>query len=161
MPRQRHGKTPARWLSFVRKVVYSCGMADSDNQRPRKKNGTGAVIFILTLCGLGAAFTALNYTAQAISTAEAKLLFDGKALATVPTSEAHKIKKGMPATVTIDGYAEKKFSAVVDFVSPDPDSAEETLVMLNVISPPTDAKPPVACQVTVDTSVPPELVKAP
>lgn len=136
-------------------------MPDPDKQPPKKKNGAAAVIFILTLCGLGAAFTALNYTAQAISTAEAQLLFGGKALATVTTKDASKIKLGMPATVTITGYGEKKFPAVVEMLSPDPDSAEETLVMLKVLSPPEDAKPPVACQVTVDTSVPPELVKAP
>lgn len=136
-------------------------MSDPGNKPPRKKNGAVVAIFILTLCGLGAAFTALNYTAQAISTADAQLLFDGKALATIPTREAKKITKGMPATVTIEGYGEKKFSAVVDLVNPDPGSADDTLVMLRVISPPEDASPPVACQVTVDTSVPPELVKVP
>lgn len=135
-------------------------MSDPEKQPP-KKNGVVAVVFILTLCGLGAAFTALNYTAQAISTAEAQLLFDGKALATVPSKDAPKIKKGMPATVTIAGYGEQKFPAVVEMVSPDPDAKDEALVMLKVLSPPQDAKPPIHCQVTVDTSVPPELVKVP
>lgn len=136
-------------------------MPASANKPPRQKNGSAVAIFILAICGLGAAFTAFNYTAQAISTADAKLLFDGKVLATVPTTEAKKILKGMPATVTIEGYSEQKFSGVVELVSPDPDSATETMVMLKVVSPPKDAKPPVACQVTVDTSVSPDLVKVP
>ena len=130
-----------------------------EDKPPRKKNGSAVAIFILALCGLGAAFTALNYTAQAISTADAKLLFDGKVLATVPTTEAKKILKGMPATVTIEGYDEQKFSGVVESLTPDPDAAAETMVMLKVVSPPADAKPPLACQVTVDTSVSPDLVK--
>ncbi len=92
-------------------------MPHPEDKPPRKKNGSAVAIFILALCGLGAAFTALNHTAQAISTADAKLLFDGKVLATVPTSDAKKILKGMPATVTIEGYSEK-FSGVVDLTDP-------------------------------------------
>lgn len=136
-------------------------MPDPEDQPPRKKNGAAVAIFILTLCAAGAAFTALNYTAQAISTADAQLLFNGKVLATIPTVEAAKILKGMPATITVDGYGEKKFSGVVEMLSPDPDSSTDTLLMLNMVAPPEDAKPPVGCQVTVDTSVPPELVKVP
>ncbi len=134
-------------------------MPASDNPTPTKNNGRTVALAILLICGLGAAFTVLNYSKQALSTADAKLLFDGKVIATMKTEEANKIVRGMPATVTVEGYGENNFPAVVDMITPDPDAAAETLIMLTLVTPPADAKPPVNCQVTVDTSVPPELVK--
>lgn len=152
-------KNSAEVIEPSESVRYSAVMPVPEDVSPRKKNGRTVALAIMLICGLGAAFTVLNYSTQALSTADAKLLFEGKVIATMKTAEATKILRGMPATVTVDGYGEHNFPAVVDMITPDPDSAADTLIMLTLVSPPKDAKPPVNCQVTVDTSVPPELVK--
>lgn len=152
-------KNSAEVIEADERLRYSAAMPVPEDTPPRKKNGSTVALVILLVCGLGAAFTVLNYSTQAPSTADAKLLFEGRVIATMKTEEAKKIVRGMSGMVTVDGYGERGFPAVVDMVTPDPDSKSDTLIMLTLVSPPDDARPPVGCQVTVDTSVPPELVK--
>ncbi len=132
-------------------------MPDTEKTPRRKKNGPILAVAIVLICGLGAGLTALRYSTQAVSTADARLLFEGKVLATVRTRDARNIREGMRATVTVEGYDEQKFPGLVELVQPD--TEEETLVMIRLKSPPAIDHPPVACQVTVDTSIPPELLK--
>lgn len=132
-------------------------MPDTEKTPARKKNGTFLAIAIVLICGLGAGLTALRYSTQAVSTADARLLYDGKVLATVRTHDARNIREGMRATVTVDGYDEQKFLGLVELIQPDTET--ETLVMIRLTAPPKIDHPPVDCQVTVDTSLPPELLK--
>ena len=130
----------------------------SNEVQEKLRNGPWVVIALVLLGIVAANLTTARYSRQAPSTSEARLLFEGKVLASFNTPAAKEIKEGMKATVTIDGYPDKKFGGTVILTHRNEPS--ETLLMIRLAEPPADASPPVPCQVTVDTSIGPGMLKS-
>jgi multidrug resistance efflux pump len=122
----------------------------------KKRRGKSVVIGMLLLATIGAGLTWLRYTAQAPSTANARLVADRLVLARFDSHAARNIREGSKAIVTFESSAGKRLAGVVQSLQIDA-SETKTLILLKEV--PQDAKPQTPCSVTVDTSVPQERTK--
>ncbi|CAN5810153.1 hypothetical protein BH09VER1_BH09VER1_32930 [soil metagenome] len=122
-------------------------------KKTRHTYGPRAVLVSIFLAALITVLAILRFAYELPSTTDARLLFNGKVIATMNPDTAAAVIEGMPATVTIEGYEHEKFSGVVQVV--EQENARETLLMIKLRNPPEDARPPLPCSVIVDTSVHP------
>lgn len=113
-------------------------------------NGIFVVCGILLICIAAAYLTVVRYQRLVPSTGEAKLLYEGQVMASFAKSSAPQITEGMPATVTIKGYSDQKFAGRVKLTHIEDNG--ETTAIITLKAPPADAKPPIDCKVTVDTT---------
>lgn len=115
--------------------------------------GKFLVALILVLGVVLALTTRHHYTTQRPASTEARLLDSRRVLATFPPEAHSLLRTGMKATISLDGKRHTGFLS-----DPDPDQAHTYVVALD----PTPPAPATAakCQVIVDTTVPPELLKS-
>ncbi len=106
---------------------------------------------ILLICAAAAYLSVAHYQSQVSSTDGAQLLYEGQVMATFAKSSGpSSVAEGMPATVTIKGYAEQKFPGTIKLIHVEDNG--ETTAIIQLANPPSDAQPPVPCRVTVDTT---------
>lgn len=119
-------------------------------KRTNSVSGSFVVVFFLLTCAAAAYLTVVHYQNQVISIPGAQLLYEGQVMATFEESIAPRIREGMPAIVSIKGYADQPFKGSVKLVHIE-DSGEATGI-IQLASPPNNAQPPLDCKVTVDTT---------
>lgn len=113
-------------------------------------NGSFIACGLLLICAAAAYLTVIRYQGQVSSTGDAKLLYEGQVMATFAKSNAPQVTEGMPAIVTIKGYIDQKFVGHVKLTHIEDNG--ETTAIIALSAPPADAKPPIDCKVTVDTT---------
>lgn len=123
-----------------------------------QNNGRLIVIALVVIAALGAAATSLRYSSDNPSTTEARLETAQSALAIFPAHAAKNIQRGMLATVSLPVKNSPKTTGRVGTVKME---NETTLVAVTLDAPVVGATPGSPCQVTVDTSIPPYVLKQP
>ena len=128
----------------------------------RPKSRRSGPLFVAALIGialLAALLTQWNYTKTNFSTREARIEARNGAhyaVASFPTEQAASIRPEMMAIVTIDEKPKDKIEAFVEALDKESDGIINVRVRLPDADYPIQAK----CEVTVDASVSPEMLKA-
>lgn len=115
--------------------------------------GPALVIGILLLATLGAGLTWRNYAAERPNAVRAELLDEKTVRAEFPPDKVSLIPAGAKAIISLNGVRR------TGFVTEVPKSGGATLFRLTLREPLPGAPPGAPCQVTVDLSLPPELLK--
>lgn len=119
----------------------------------KKLAGPAIVIGILLLATLGAAMTWWNYSADHPSAIRAELL-DGKTVsAEFSPEKTPLIRRGAKAIISVNGVRS------TGFVTEGVPSGNRTVFRLTLLQPFEGTVAGAPCQVTVDLSLPPELLK--
>ncbi len=121
----------------------------------QKRNfaGPAIVITMIVLATLGGAMTWRNYIAERPSAVRAELVDEKLALAEFAPEKAPLIRKGAKVIVSVEGVRSTGY--VAELVP----SGDTTRFRLRLLEPFRGAKAGTPCQVTVDLSLPPELLK--
>jgi hypothetical protein len=119
----------------------------------KKFVGPALVIGILVLATLGAGLTWRNYVADRPGAAKAILIDGGAARAEFAPEVTPRIQQGTKAIISHEGL---RSTGYVQDILP---ASSGTSFQIKLLQPFTGAKPGTPCQVTVDLSVPPELLK--
>lgn len=131
-----------------------------EKTRPKSaKNGRYFVIALIGLAILGALLTQWNYTKTNFSTREAWIEAGNGAfyaVAPFPLEQAARIRPEMMAIVTLNEKPKEKIEAFVEELEKETDGKIRVRVRLPGTTYPAQAK----CEVTVDASVSPEMLKA-
>lgn len=127
-------------------------------EKSPKRSGPIVVLGVLVLAVLAAAGTWMRYSSENPSTTRGHLKADRTVLAFFSPPAAKQIRPGMRAVVTVSGRDSKKFEGRVSAVHEKPALTE---VSVELDAPVEAAAPDSECQVTVDTSIPPEVLKQP
>jgi multidrug resistance efflux pump len=123
----------------------------------KKLPGKAIVIGILLLATVGTGLTWMRYTAQAPSTTNCRLVSERIVMATFNARAARNIREGTKAIVTFESSPARRFSGTVQSLQTE-DSKVKAVIVLDEI--PANANLETPCEVTVDTSVVRELLKA-
>lgn len=115
--------------------------------------GPAIVLGILLLATLGAALTWRNYSAERPSAVWAELLDEKTAVAEFAADKTPLIRRGAKSIVSVDGARSTGF---VTQVIPSEGKVRFHLALLEPFKGAVAGTP---CQVTVDLSLPPELLK--
>lgn len=115
--------------------------------------GPAIVIGILLLAALGTGLTWRNYSAEHPSAVWAQLINEKTALAEFPPEKAPLIRKGAKAIISREGIRSTGYVSVVE-----PDGRKNAFELM-LLQPFEGAPAGAPCQVTVDLSIPPELLK--
>ena len=124
-------------------------MSDT-KKNPGSAHGSFVVVGILLVCGAAAYLSVVRYQGQVSASEGAQLLYEGQVMATFAPSTNNRVNEGQPAIVTIRGYSDQKFVGHVKLVHKEDNG--ETTTMIQLADAPADAKPPLPCKVTVDTT---------
>lgn len=119
----------------------------------KKRVGPAIVIGILVLATLGAGLTWRNYVADRPSALRAELLDGGAARADFVPEVTSRIRPGTKAIISqgparSTGYVEEILAAETG-----------TSFRVKLLQPFAEAVPGSPCEITVDLSIPPELLK--
>jgi multidrug resistance efflux pump len=131
-------------------------MTQAGNRKNSFASGWILVTGLLLFCLTGTGLTWWNYSRQVFSSAQGLVVNEGAeqhVVVMLPESEARVIKVGHGATVTV-GNDKNPLKGRVISVNPTPNPDRNVVIvrLTNVRSPlPTGA----ACEVTIDTTVPP------
>lgn len=115
--------------------------------------GPAIVIGIILLATLGAGMTWRNYAADHPNAVRAEVLDEKTVRAEFSPEKTPLIRKGAKAIISVNGVRSTGF---VTEVIP---SGNRTLFRLALLQPFVGTAAGVPCQVTVDLSLPPELLK--
>jgi hypothetical protein len=115
----------------------------------KKYTGPALVIGIVALATLGAGLTWRNYLADRPSAIRAELLDANTAQADFSPGDAARIRPGSKAIISQNGQRSTGFVA----------TQSGTSFHLTLLQPFNEVPPGTACQVTVDLSIPPELLR--
>lgn len=126
-------------------------------EKPPRRTGPFIVVLLLVLAALGAAGTWMRYASENPSTVDARLEGGRVALASFSPQSAARIRPGMRARGTVSPTSEK-FEGRVSSVKRE---ADAVVVSIDLDTPVQTTGQNPACQVTVDTSIPPEVLKQP
>jgi len=119
----------------------------------KKFAGPALVVGIVGLATLGAGLTWRNYIADRPSALHAELLDGGAARAEFAPAVTPRIRPGTKAIISRDGL---RSTGYVEEIVPGAGGAS---VRVKLLQPWNDAPPGAAVQVTVDLSIPPELLR--
>jgi len=117
---------------------------------PKNLAGPAIVLVIIVLAALGAGLTWRNYAIQAPSTRDAHTIDANTVEATFAPADAPHLKPGMKAIVTIASLPGRRLLGLVDGVN-------GTTVRVHLKNPPPGLTASLPAQVTIDTSVPPQM----
>jgi hypothetical protein len=115
------------------------------------------VIGILLLAMVRAGLTWRRYTAQVPSTTNAQLVSERLVMATFDARAARNIREGTKAIVTFESSGAKRLAGIVQSLQTK-DSKTAALIVLDKV--PANTHPQTPCEVSVDTSVAREVLKA-
>jgi hypothetical protein len=115
--------------------------------------GPAIVVGIILLATLGAGLTWRNYAADHPSALRAVVLDEKSVSAEFAPDQAPRIRLGSKAIVSHEGVRSTAFVSEVLM------DGGQTRFRLSLLQPFTGAPAGAACQVTVDLSIPPELLK--
>jgi hypothetical protein len=119
----------------------------------KKRVGPVIVIGIVVLAALGAGLTWRNYVADRPSALRASLIDDSTARAEFAPEVTPRIRPGTKAIISQEG---KRSTGYVQEILTAPGG---TAFRVTLLQPFTGALPGTPCEVTVDLSIPPELLK--
>jgi hypothetical protein len=118
-----------------------------------KMVGPAIVIGIVVLATLGTGLTWRNYVADRPSALKAELLDGAAARAEFASEVTPRIQPGTKAIISRDGV---RSTGYVEAILP---TASGTSFRIKLLQPFNEALPGTPCEVTVDLSIPPELLK--
>lgn len=119
----------------------------------RNLAGPAIVIVIILLATLGAGMTWKKYSADHPGAVRAELLDERSAFAEFSPEKTPLIRKGAKGIVSVKGV---RSTAYVTELTP---TGDTTRFRLTLLEPFAGAVPGTPCHVTVDLSLPPELLK--
>lgn len=119
----------------------------------KKFAGPALVIGIVGLATLGAGLTWRNYLADRPSATKADLLDGETARAEFPPEVTPRIRRGTKAIISREGV---RSTGYVQEILP---ATSGTSFRVKLLQPFNGALPGMPCEVTVDLSIPPELLK--
>lgn len=119
----------------------------------KKYAGPALVIGIVVLATLGAALTWRNYIADRPGATKAELLDGTAARAEFAPEVTPRIQQGTKAIISREGV---RSTGYVEAILP---ATSGTSFRVKLLQPFNGALPGTPCQVTVDLSIPPELLK--
>lgn len=139
-------------------------LSSADAARPprgrSKKTGPLLVVVLLSLAFLGCALTWWRYSAEHPSTASAQLISPSEVQAHFTPPPAVGIHVGMKAIVSIDGHRSPRLDGRVVGAEPATGPKGQSLqVLVRLVQPVEDAQSGWPCQVTIDASIAPHLLK--